>query len=68
MRTVDFEECTAYYWSVATDSVEPVPDDISDDDLQEVSRASLERNAVDHSFDGRPMDQHMATVSDLHLC
>ncbi|TWW57963.1 probable ubiquitin carboxyl-terminal hydrolase MINDY-4 [Takifugu flavidus] len=40
---------------------EMVLDDISDDDLQEVSRASLQRTAADHSFDGRPMDQHMAT-------
>lgn len=44
------------------------PDDVSDDDLQELSQASLQRSAADPSYDGRPMDQHTALVGHSRLC
>lgn len=44
------------------------PDDICDDDiLQELSQVSLQRTVADHSYDGRPMDQHTAMVGDTCL-
>ena len=45
-----------------------IPDDISDDDLHELSQASLQRTAADPSYDGRPMDQSTALVCHFHLC
>lgn len=43
------------------------PDDIDDDDedLQDLSKVSFQRTIAEHSYPGRPMDQHTATVGDL---
>lgn len=42
------------------------PDDIDDDDdLRDLSRVSFQRTITEHSYAGRPMDQHTAIVCDL---
>lgn len=56
-----------FNWSRLTEYIS-FSDDISDDDLQELSRASLQRSAAEPSYDGRPMDQSLALVGDLHPC
>lgn len=61
VRTVHVGEPAVRFELAKTDRMS-FSDDISEDDLQELSRASLQRPAADPSYDGRPMDQSLAQV------